>query len=99
MASDLRHYALVFDCRDVVAHGAYETHWSDAVTAMFIFRRSIAGPLVALTLLAVLVVADTLFDVSWTLGTKASDVSSSENTTMPAPLENPAQRLAAVAHN
>jgi hypothetical protein len=82
-----------------MAHGAYETHWSDAVTAMFIFRRSIAGPLVALTLLAALVVADAQFDVNLTLGTKASDVSSSENTTMQAPLENPAQRLAAQIAN
>ena len=33
---------------------------------MFIFRRSLAGPLAALTLLAVLVVTDALFDISST---------------------------------
>jgi hypothetical protein len=67
------------------------------VTAMFIFRRPIAGPLVALALSAVLVVVAALFDVRSTPGTNASDISSSDNTTTPAPLESNAQRLAAVA--
>lgn len=39
---------------------------------MFIFRRSIAGPLVALTLLTVLVVTDALFDISSTAGGRVS---------------------------
>jgi len=63
---------------------------------MFIFRRPITGPLVALTLSAVLVVINALFDVSSTFGTKVSDFSSGENTTMPAALHSTAQ-LAAVA--
>jgi len=41
---------------------------------MFIFHRSIAGPLVALTLLAVLVAADAQVDFSSTLGTKAIEI-------------------------
>jgi hypothetical protein len=65
---------------------------------MFIFRRPIAGPLVALTLLAVLVVINALFDVSSTFGTKVSGFSSGE-ATMPAPLESTAQRLAGVSNN
>jgi len=74
-------------------------HQGITATTMFIFRRSITGPLVALTLSAVLVVFNTLFDVSSTFGTKVPDFSSGENTTMPAPLESTAQQLAAVSTN
>jgi len=66
---------------------------------MFIFRRSITGPLVALTLSAVLVVFNALFDGSSTFGTKVPGFSSGESTTMPAPLESTAQQLAALSNN
>jgi len=66
---------------------------------MFVFRRPITGPLVALTMSAVLVVINTLFDVTSTFGTKVSDLSSGESTTMPAALESTAQQLAAVSNN
>jgi hypothetical protein len=52
---------------------------SDGVTGMFIFHRSIAGPLVALTLLALLVAADAQFDSGSTPGTKAIDIAPSGN--------------------
>jgi len=54
---------------------------------MFIFRRSIAGPVVALTFLAVLVVADAQVDASSTPGTKASDVPSRRQTAVGRKLE------------
>jgi hypothetical protein len=47
---------------------------------MFTFHRSIAGPLVALTLLAVLVAADAQFDFSSTPGTEEIDAAPSDNT-------------------
>ena len=50
------------------------------MTRMFIFHRPIAGPLVALTLLAVLVAADGQFDFSSTPDPKAIDIAPSENT-------------------
>jgi len=50
---------------------------------MFIFRRPIAGPLVALTLSVVFVVVSALSDDGSTLGAVGSDASSGENTTTP----------------
>jgi hypothetical protein len=63
-----------------MARRAHKTLGCDAATAMFIFHRSIAGPLAALTLLAVLIAADAQFDFGATPHTEAIDVAPSEIT-------------------